>query len=164
MTTAIELLMATALSTVLLTIPKWIQKILEIGLSIGDFFVLMWNDEDRWWCIAGFLLVLIFILVNAYLFIISPIVSFFKNGWTFSSNSLVASTRTPNHKVMTVTIKGVYQMNGPKPFTRTIECSPSETGYYSQLMGNKSKQAQWIQANFPGANINKGFSMSINIK
>ena len=64
----------------------------------------------------------------------------------------------------TVTIKGVYQMNGPKPFTRVIECSPSETGYYSQFMGNKSKQAQWIQANFPGANISKGFSMSVNIK
>ncbi len=64
----------------------------------------------------------------------------------------------------TVTIKGVYQMNGPKPFTRVFECSASETGYYSQLAGNKSKQAQWIQANFPGANTGKGFSMSVNIK
>ena len=63
-----------------------------------------------------------------------------------------------------VTIKGVYQMNDPKPFSRVIECSSSEIGYYSQLMGNKSKQAQWIQANFPGANVSKGFSMSINIK
>ncbi|MBD5132389.1 MAG: hypothetical protein HDT28_07385 [Clostridiales bacterium] len=63
-----------------------------------------------------------------------------------------------------VTIKGVYQMNGPKPFTRTIECSSSETGYYSQLMGNKSKQAQWIQANFPGADTSRGFSMAVNIK
>lgn len=64
----------------------------------------------------------------------------------------------------TVTIKGVYQMNGPKPFKRSIECSSSETGYYSQMMGNKSKQAQWIAANFPSADINRGFSMSINIK
>ena len=64
----------------------------------------------------------------------------------------------------TITIKGVYQMNGPKPFTRVIECPYSETGYYSQLAGNKSKQAQWIQANFPGANVSKGFSMAINIK
>lgn len=55
-------------------------------------------------------------------------------------------------------------MNGPKPFTRTIECASSETGYYSQLMGNKSKQAQWIQANFPGADTNRGFSMTVNIK
>lgn len=55
-------------------------------------------------------------------------------------------------------------MNGPKPFTRVFECSASETGYYSQLVGNKSKQAQWIQANFPGANTGKGFSMSVNIK
>ena len=70
-----------------------------------------------------------------------------------------------NSKYMAkVTIKGVYQMNGPKPFSRVIECSSSEIGYYSQLMGNKSKQAQWIQANFPGANVSKGFSMSINIK
>lgn len=55
-------------------------------------------------------------------------------------------------------------MNGPKPFTRVIECSSSETGYYSQLMGNKSKQAQWIRANFPGADTGRGFSMSVNIK
>ena len=64
----------------------------------------------------------------------------------------------------TVTIKGVYQMNGPKSSSRTIECSSSETSYYSQLMGNKSKQAQWIQANFPGADVNKGFSFGINIR
>ena len=63
-----------------------------------------------------------------------------------------------------VIIKGVYQMNGPKPFTREITCSSSEVGYYTQLMGNKQKQAQWIQANFPGANTERGFSMSVNIK
>lgn len=63
-----------------------------------------------------------------------------------------------------VTIKGVYQMNGPKPFTRVIECSSSEVGYYSQLMANRSKQAQWIAANFPGANTDRGFSMTVNIK
>lgn len=65
---------------------------------------------------------------------------------------------------MKVTIKGVYQMNGPKPFSRSIECSPSEAGYYSQLMTNKGKQAQWIRANFPGADTERGFSMSVNIK
>lgn len=63
-----------------------------------------------------------------------------------------------------VAIKGVFLMNGPKPFTRVIECSSSETGYYSQLMGNKSKQAQWIRANFPGADTDRGFSLSVNIK
>lgn len=63
-----------------------------------------------------------------------------------------------------VTIKGVYQLNGPKPFTRVIECGSSETGYYSQLMGNKSLQAQWLRANFPGADTDRGFSMSVNIK
>lgn len=68
------------------------------------------------------------------------------------------------NSTMKVTIKGVYQMNGPKPFCREISCSQSEVGYYSQLMGNKSKQAQWIRANFPGANTERGFSMSINIK
>lgn len=67
-------------------------------------------------------------------------------------------------RTMKVTIKGVYQMNGPKPFTREITCSSSEVGYYSQLMGNKSKQAQWISANFPGADTTRGFSMSVNIK
>ena len=64
---------------------------------------------------------------------------------------------------MKVTIKGVYQMNGPKPFTREFNCSSSEVGYYSQLMTNKSKQASWIQTNFPGAEIGKGFSMAVNI-
>lgn len=63
-----------------------------------------------------------------------------------------------------VIIKGVYQMNGPKSFSRTIECSQSEVGFYTQLAGNKSKQAQWIQANFPGADVNKGFSFGINIR
>lgn len=63
-----------------------------------------------------------------------------------------------------VIIKGVYQMNGPKPFTREISCSSAEAGYYSQLMCNKSKQAQWIAANFPGAKISQGFSMTVNIK
>ncbi|MDE6338860.1 MAG: hypothetical protein K2K97_03615 [Muribaculaceae bacterium] len=65
---------------------------------------------------------------------------------------------------MKVTIKGTYQMNGPKPFKREIECSSSEAGYYSQLMTNKSKQAQWIRATFPGADTDRGFSMSVNIK
>lgn len=65
---------------------------------------------------------------------------------------------------MKVTIKGVYQMNGPKPFEREINCAASEAGYYSQLMTNKSKQAQWIRANFPGADTDKVFSMSVNIK
>lgn len=64
---------------------------------------------------------------------------------------------------MKVTIKGVFQMNGPKPFARELSCSSSEAGYYSQLMTNKSKQASWIQANFPGAEIDKGFSMTVNI-
>lgn len=64
---------------------------------------------------------------------------------------------------MKVTIKGVYQMNGPKTFAREINCSSSEAGYYSQLMTNKSKQVSWIQANFPGAEINKCFSMTVNI-
>ena len=64
----------------------------------------------------------------------------------------------------TVTIQGVYQFNGPKPFKRVIECDKSETGYYSQMMGIKSQQAAWIRANFPGANTDRGFSMSINIK
>lgn len=32
------------------------------------------------------------------------------------------------------------------------------------MMGNKSRQAQWIRANFPGADTDRGFSMTINIK
>lgn len=63
-----------------------------------------------------------------------------------------------------VIIKGVYQMNGPKTFMREISSSSSEAGYYSLLMTNKSKQAQWISANFPGVDIERGFSMTVNIK
>lgn len=63
-----------------------------------------------------------------------------------------------------VIIKGIYQMNGPKAFSREITCSSAEVGYYSQLMSNKSKQAQWITTNFPGANTGRGFSMTVNIK
>lgn len=74
------------------------------------------------------------------------------------------TNRKSNTSMATVIIKGVYQMNGPKPFTREITCSSSETGYYSQMMGNKSRQAQWISANFPGADTKKGFSMTVNIK
>lgn len=65
---------------------------------------------------------------------------------------------------MKVIIKGVHQMNGRKPFVREISCSASEAGYYSQLMTNKAKQSQWISANFPGAQIGRGFSMTVNIK
>ena len=55
-------------------------------------------------------------------------------------------------------------MNGPKPFSRELTCSSAEVGYYTQLMGNKSKQARWIEATFPGADIRWGFSMTVNIK
>ena len=77
------------------------------------------------------------------------------------SRRSVVSKKSKNMKVI---IRGVYQMNGPKPFVREINCSASEAGYYSQLMTNKIKQAQWIGANFPGSDIERGFSMSVNIK
>ncbi|MCM1140671.1 MAG: hypothetical protein NC453_19040 [Muribaculum sp.] len=64
----------------------------------------------------------------------------------------------------TVTIQGVYQLNGPKPFKRVIQCDKSEIGYYSQMIGRKIRQAEWIMANFPGANTSKGYSVTINIK
>lgn len=93
---------------------------------------------------------------------ISKIISGFFGSMTHAIHS------TTQHKskasMAKVTIKGVYQMNGPKPFVREITCSQSEVGYYTQLMGNKSRQAQWITANFPGADTNRGFSMSVNIK
>ena len=86
------------------------------------------------------------------------------------NGSIRSSGKKSNHKSsemstkLKVTIKGVYQMNGPKPFTREIIISPSESSYYSQLAASKQKQAQWISANFPGADTARGFSMAINIK
>ena len=64
---------------------------------------------------------------------------------------------------MKVTFKGTYQMNGPKPFNRTIECSASEARNFAAYVGNKKLQEKWILANFPGAKIHKGFSCSVNI-
>lgn len=142
-------------------------------LSVGDFFVLMWNDEERWWCIGGLVVAIIFVckLVLIPLWnLFGSITSLFRgsgysgNYSTYRRDAQVFSKHMKTNKMAIVTIKGVYQMNGPRPFTRTIECPYSETGYYSQLMDNKSKQAQWIQANFPGANVSKVFSMTVNIK
>lgn len=81
-----------------------------------------------------------------------------------SKDTHTSSRESADRCTRTVTIKGVYQLNGPKPFIRVIECDKSETGYYSQLINNKARQAQWIQANYPGADTSRGFSMTVNIK
>lgn len=86
------------------------------------------------------------------------------NSQKTTGRSVSKSKRGGSSNIRKVIIRGVYQMNGPKPFRREIECSQSEVGYYTQLMGNKKQQAQWLQANFPGANTERGFSMSVNIK
>lgn len=65
---------------------------------------------------------------------------------------------------MKVTFKGVYQLNGPKPFVRTVECTAAEARGYAAYMGDKRLQADWIRVNFPGADISRGFSLSVNIK
>lgn len=142
-------------------IGDWFAKAWDAICSFVEFLVYVWNSEDRWWGIGGIIVVTVMIYK-----ILSPIISAFRGSDYSSSASSSHSTSrnmASNHN-STVTIKGTYQMNGSKPFSRTIECSSSETGYYSQLMGNKSKQAQWIQANFPGADTSRGFSMSVNIK
>ncbi len=148
---------------------EWIDKILDFTRKVGEFFVMMWNDEDRWWCIGGLIVFIIF-FIKIFGAPIMSIISFLRgDGFgssghsTYSTNKSRSSSST-SHRKMKVTIKGVYQMNGPQPFSRIIEISPSESGYYSQLMGDKRKQAQWIQAQFPGADTARGFSMSINIK
>lgn len=100
-----------------------------------------------------------------------------KRDWCFSgggtstgvttSRSSTTSRPAPQPRqtgtTMTVTIQGVYQLNGPKPFRKVIKCGKSETGYYSQMMGNNAMKAKWIRAHFPGADTRRGFSMSINI-
>lgn len=154
-----------------------LHKVYGILSSIGDFFVLMWNDEERWWCIGGFIVLLIILYkIGIIQLVILPFkllfkgISYFRGGkpihsnTTYKTNYGIHSKSPINSNNMKVIIKGVDQMNGPKPFKREIAISPSESGYYSQLMGNKHKQAQWIIANFPGADINRGFSLTINIK
>ncbi len=138
-----------------------IDKISSIIEWIRDFFVMMWKDDDFWWCLAG----LIIVIIGLCKIIIIPIWRLFSSvgdglGRSVSRRSVVSK----KSKDMKVIIKGVYQMNGPKPFVREISCSQSEAGYYSQLMTNKTKQAQWIRANFPGAETERGFSMLVNIK
>ncbi len=147
---------------------EWINKIVNFFVSIGDFFVLVWNDEDRWWLIGG----LLFLFIGFLLYVVFPLYHWIDNlryGSCGTSSKTPKSNKvytppTPKSSKKTVIIKGVYQMNGPKPFSRTLSINPTDTGYYSQLMGNKSKQAQWIKAHFPGAETEKGFSMSVNIQ
>ncbi len=139
------------------------NKIIHIIVGIKDFFILMWQDDEWWICLLG----LIIVLIGVWKLLIGPLIRLFSGIFDSVGNissSSRKSTKHYNDNNMKVTIKGVYQMNGPKPFEREINCSASEAGYYSQLMTNKSKQAQWIRANFPGADTDKVFSMSVNIK
>lgn len=139
------------------------NKIIPVIVWIKDFFILMWNDDEFWIYFIG----LIIVLVGLWKVVIGPLirlVSGIFDGIGRISSSNRRLTKHYKDNKMKVTIKGVYQMNGPKPFTREINCSASEAGYYSQLMTNKSKQAQWLRANFPGADTDKVFSMSVNIK
>lgn len=144
----------------------WLEKAWNIICTFGEFLVYVWNSDDRWWGIAGMFVigVMIFKILFPIYVGITDIFRSSPNSSTRTSSHNIQSQNIQSKKMATVTIKGTYQMNGPKPFSRTIECSSSETGYYSQLMGNKSKQAQWISANFPGADTSRGFSMSVNIK
>ena len=141
---------------------KWLNKIFEIVSEIGEFFVFMWNDEERWLGIAGFIIVVMIIIIPI-IKVLSVIFGFF-DGKSTSISKNNNSSRGHSDNYFLVTIKGVYQMNGPKPFQREVNCSRSEVGYYTQLMTNKSEQAQWIKANFPGADIGRGFSMTVNIR
>ncbi len=139
------------------------NKFIHVIGWIKDFFILMWHDDEWWICLIG----LIIVMVVLWKVLIGPLIRLFSGIFDSVgsiSSSSIRSTKHYNDNKMKVTIKGVYQMNGPKPFAREINCSSSEAGYYSQLMTNKSKQAQWIRANFPGADTDKVFSMSVNIK
>lgn len=140
---------------------EFFSGIRDVIVWIMDFFVLMWKDDDFWLCLAGLVIVLVR-LCKIFIIPLWRLCSSIGDGLGRSVNR--KSSVSKNSRNMKVTIKGVYQMNGPKPFVREISCSQSEAGYYSQLMTNKSRQAEWISANFPGAQIGRGFSMSVNIK
>lgn len=140
---------------------EFFSGIRDVIVWIMDFFVLMWKDDDFWLCLAGLVIVLVG-LCKIFIIPLWRLCSSIGDGLERSVNR--KSSVSKNSRNMKVTIKGVYQMNGPKPFVREISCSQSEAGYYSQLMTNKSRQAEWISANFPGAQIGRGFSMSVNIK
>ena len=139
-----------------------INKIGSIIEWIMDFFVMMWKDDDFWWYLAG----LVIVIIALCKILIFPLWRLFSSiGDGFGKSVSRRSVVSRKSKDMKVIINGVYQMNGPKPFVREIICPASEARYYSQLMTNKSKQAQWIRANFPvGAETERGFSMAVNIK
>ena len=65
---------------------------------------------------------------------------------------------------MEVSFKGTYQMNGVKIIDRKIICSEAEARTYTPYLTNKKFQEDWIKTNFPGAQIDKGFSLIVNIK
>ncbi len=107
------------------------DKIFDFFGSIGDFFVLVWTDEDRWWLIGG----LLFFFIGFLLKIVMPLYLWVSNRGipstsTTPKRNMVATPSTAQSGNRTVSIKGVYQMNGPKPFSRKITITPSETGYY----------------------------------
>ncbi len=64
---------------------------------------------------------------------------------------------------MVITFKGKYYSNGMKQINRKIRCSIGESHRYTAYMYDKDLQKSWITTNYPGANLDKGWSLNVNI-
>ncbi|MCH5239958.1 MAG: hypothetical protein J1F38_07025 [Muribaculaceae bacterium] len=80
---------------------------------------------------------------------------------TESTKEAVRPSRVP---MMLITFKGKYYLNGMKVINKTIRCTQAEARQYTTYMYDADSGEAWIKANYPGADITKGWSLNVNIK
>lgn len=78
-------------------------------------------------------------------------------------NSTNTSTQKDFSTKMIVTFKGKYYLNGTKQINRKIRCSMEESRKYTSYMYDRNIQKEWILKNYPGAELDKGWSLNVNI-
>lgn len=76
---------------------------------------------------------------------------------------MVTSMNCDDTPMMVVTFKGKYYLNGMKQINRRVRCSIAESRDYTTYMYDREKQKAWILAKYPGADLDKGWSLNVNI-
>lgn len=78
-------------------------------------------------------------------------------------NSVQSMHGSQGSPMMIVSFKGKYYLNGMKQINRKIRCSLDESHIYTSYMYDREKQKAWILAEYPGADLEKGWSLNVNI-
>lgn len=78
-------------------------------------------------------------------------------------NPVQSMQKNQDSPMMIVSFKGKYYLNGMKQINRKIRCSLEESHRYTSYMYDIEKQKAWILAKYPGANLEKGWSLNVNI-